>query len=123
MVLAGRMLGFYPAEAAAQNNLIRLGTQLDNYRKAIRAEYVTAAVNARLRGDLNKFAEIKEYVRKWNADAEAVGLGITNFDQAVNRAYDEASKQAISRYIRAASKAVTPEIEKMARIYGVELTE
>jgi hypothetical protein len=118
-VILARMLGFYPAIATEQNDIVRLSKDVANYAKAIKAEFVSAYVQASLNGDNERMQKIIAAVDQWNRDAEGTGLEISTFVRSANRAALEASRPTALRYLKAAPKHVRPETEELLRIHGL----
>ena len=118
-VLLGRFLGFYPASASMQNDIVRLQKETADYAKAVKAEYVGSAVKAVLAGDNEAIARIEGYVREWNESAKGSGLEITKFSQSYRRAAREARRPTLERYLRSAPKGLRDETNKLGEIFGV----
>lgn len=119
-VILARMLGFYPAIATEQNDIVRLSKQVADYGKAIKAEYVSAYVKAKLDNDTERMNEIAKDVEAWNEDAKGTGLEITSFVRSANRAALEASRPTALRYLKSAPKQMRPETIELLRINGLE---
>lgn len=115
-----RLLGFYPAIATEQNDIVRLSKYVADYGKAIKAEYVSAYVKAKLSNDSERMNEIAADVRQWNEDAEGTGLEITSFLRSANRAALEASRPTVMRYLKSAPKQMRPETIELLRLNGLE---
>ena len=118
-VLLARFLGFYPASASMQNDIVRLQKETADYAKAVKAEYVGLAVKAVLAGDNEAIARIEGYVREWNESAKGSGLEITKFSQSYRRAAREARRPTLERYLRSAPKGLRDETNKLGEIFGV----
>jgi len=119
-VILARMLGFYPAIATQQNDIVRMSKDVANYSKAIKAEYVSAYVKAKLAGDNERMQEIADDVRQWNEDAKGTGLEISTFVRSANRAALEASRPTVLRYLKSAPKQMRPETMELLRLNGLE---
>jgi hypothetical protein len=119
-VILARMLGFYPAIATQQNDIVRMSKDVANYSKAIKAEYVSAYVKAKLAGDNERMQEIAADVRQWNEDAKGTGLEISTFVRSANRAALEASRPTVLRYLKSAPKQMRPETMELLRLNGLE---
>ena len=117
--IVARFLGFYPAIASEQNDIVRLSKYVGDYAKAIKAEYVSAYVKARAGGDTERMQEILQDVRDWNADAQGTGLEITRFVQSANRAAIEASRPTALRYLKSAPRQMRPETVELLTINGL----
>jgi hypothetical protein len=118
-VLLARFLGFYPASASMQNDIVRLQKETADYAKAIKAEYVGSYVKAKLSGDTEAMRRIEGYVREWNDSAKGSGLEVTKFTQSANRAAREASRPTLERYLRSAPKGLRDETNQLGEIFGV----
>lgn len=118
--ILARMLGFYPAIATEQNDIVRLSKDVGNYAKAIKAEYVSAYVKAKLDGDTQRMQQITADVRQWNEDAKGTGLEISTFTRSANRAAQEAARPTVQRYLKSAPKQMRPETIELLRLNGLE---
>ena len=118
-VILARMLGFYPAIASEQNDIVRLSKDVANYAKAIKADYVSAYVKAKLANDTDRMQQITADVRQWNEDAKGTGLEISTFTRSANRAALEASRPTVLRYLKSAPKNVREETLNMLEINGL----
>lgn len=119
-VIMARLLGFYPAVATQQNDIVRMSKDVANYAKAIKAEFVSAYKIAALAGDTKRKAEIMRDVAEWNRDARGTGLTITNFARSANRAVLEASRPTALRYLKSAPRQMRPETIELLRIHGLD---
>ena len=119
-VALARFLGFYPAIATQQNDIVRLSKYVSDYAKAIKADYTAAYVKARLAGDTDAMQQTLENVRNWNEAAAGTGLEINNFIRSANRAAREAERPTAMRFLKAAPKNVRPETLELLEIYGIE---
>jgi hypothetical protein len=119
-VILARMLGFYPAVATEQNDIVRLSKDVANYAKSIKAEYVSAYVKASLDGDTKRMQNIVAAVDQWNRNAKGTGLEISSFVQSANRAALEASRPTVARYLKSAPKQMRPETQELLRLNGLE---
>ena len=122
-VALARFLGFYPAIASQQNDIVRLSKYVSEYSKAIKADYTAAYVKARLSGDRERMQQILEYVREWNRDAEGTGLEISNFQRSADRSAREAERPTAMRFLKSAPKNVRPETLELLEIYGISPAE
>lgn len=119
-VILARVLGFYPAIATEQNDIVRLSKYVTEYNKAIKAEYVGAYVKAKMAGDTERMQQITDDVRQWNEDAKGTGLEISTFVKSANRAAREAERPTVERYLKSAPKGMRPETMELLRIHGLE---
>ena len=119
-VILARLLGFYPTIATEQNDIVRLSKNVAEYTKAIKAEYVSAYVKAKVAGDTERMSEISDDVRQWNEDAVGTGLEITSFLRSANRAALEAQRPTVMRYLKSAPKQMRPETIELLRLNGLE---
>lgn len=118
-----RMLGFYPAEATLQNDVVRLSKQLDAYAKEIKADYVQAYRKAYLDSDQAGMKRIREYVREWNADAQGTGLEINGFEKSALRSAREMSRPTLARYLKSAPEGIKPETVEMLQAMGYDVED
>jgi hypothetical protein len=119
-VILARLLGFYPAVATQQNDIVRMSKQVNEYGKAVKAEYVAAYVKARAAGDQEAADNIASAVSQWNEDSKGTGLEITKFLQSANRAYREAQRPTVLRYMKSAPRSMRPETVELLRLYGLD---
>jgi hypothetical protein len=120
LTILARSLGFYPAIATQQNDIVRVSKDVASYAKAIKAEYVSAYVKAKLGNDTERMQSIVADVRQWNEDAAGTGLEISSFTRSANRAALEASRPTVMRYLKSAPKQMRPETIELLRINGLE---
>jgi hypothetical protein len=118
-VILARFLGFYPAIATQQNDIVRMQKQSAEYAKAIKASYVNSYVQAKLDGDQAGMEKIRGYVEQWNKDAEGTGLEISKFVQSANRAAKEAARPTALRYLKSAPKGMREETRDLINIFGL----
>lgn len=114
-----RALGFYPASAVAENDVVRLSKRIGDYQKDVAAMYRGMYVGAKIAKDNERAREVVEMVKDWNEAAKGTGLEIRNFEDGANRALREAQRTATERYLRAAPKAMRPETQQILDLYGV----
>jgi len=119
-VILARLLGFYPSIATQQNDIVRMSKQVNEYGKAVKAEYVAAYVKARAAGDQEAANNIASAVSQWNEDSKGTGLEVTKFLQSANRAYREAQRPTVLRYMKSAPRAMRPETVELLRLYGLD---
>ena len=119
-VILARMLGFYPAIATQQNDIVRMSKDVGDYAKSIKADYVSAYVKAKLANDNDRMQSIAADVRRWNEDAKGTGLEITTFTRSANRAAQEAARPTVLRYLKSAPKQMRPETIELLRLNGLE---
>jgi hypothetical protein len=120
--IIGKAVGFYPSRAQVQMDWMMADGQEQRYGQMIRSEAIREAVAARLNGDSERLANVKEYVREWNADVKGTRLEIRNFTGGVNRAYREASKPLAARALKSSARAGRQEAEELAALYGFEIS-
>lgn len=114
-----RALGFYPASAVAENDVVRLSKRIGDYQKDVAATYRGLYVSAKIAKDTDRANEVVEMVKDWNEAAEGTGLEIRNFNQSANRALREAQRTATERFLRTQPKAMRPETERILEMYGI----
>lgn len=114
-----RALGFYPAAATAENDVVRISKRIGDYQKDIAATYRGMYVGARINKDNERARDVVQMVNDWNQAAKGTGLEIRNFEGSANRALREAQRSAVERYLKAAPKTMRPETERIIGLYGV----
>ena len=114
-----RALGFYPAAATAENDVVRLAKRVGDYQKDIAATYRGMYISAKIAKDNERAREVVQMVRDWNENAKGTGLELRNFEAGANRALREAQRPATERFLRTQPLAVRPATEEMLRMYGV----
>jgi hypothetical protein len=114
-----RLMGFYPAIASEQNDIVRLSKYVSSYSKAIKAEYVSAYVKATLEGDRERAREVANAVQDWNESARGTGLEIRTFEKDAARAAIEAGRPTAMRYLRSAPRQMRPETIELLQAYGL----
>lgn len=114
-----RALGFYPASAVAENDVVRLSKQIGDYQRDVAATYRGLYVSAKIAKDDDRANEVVEMVKDWNESAAGTGLEIRNFNQSANRALREARRTATERFLRTQPRAMRPETERILEMYGI----
>lgn len=120
MVVITRALGFFPGEATSQNDMVRMATHAAEHAKAIKARYVVAYADAKVKGDTAKMAEVANDVREWNSKFKGTEFEINDFIKAGNRSAKERGQSTADRYLRSAPKNVRPGAEEMLNILGYD---
>ena len=114
-----RALGFYPASAVAENDVVRMSKRIGDYQKDVAATYRGLYVGAKLAKDNDRAREVVQMVKDWNDAAKGTGLEIRSFEGSANRALREAQRTATERYLKAAPRAMRPETQRILKLYGV----
>jgi hypothetical protein len=117
-VIAARILGFYPTDAARQYAAIRISKRITDYQRDTVTSYRTAWVRAKMAGDNDGARDIERSVQKWNEGAEGTGLRIRNFMQGSQRALREAKRPAGERALRTTPIANRSDIEQVYDLMG-----
>jgi len=117
--MLARALGFYPAAAVAENDVVRLSKRIGDYQKDVAATYRGLYISAKIAKDNERAREVVQMVKDWNEAAKGSGLEIRSFEDSANRALREAQRTATERYLRAAPKAMRPETQRILELYGV----
>jgi len=117
-VILSRAMGFYPIAATRQNDIVRLSKQVADYAADIKRSYVTAAVKAKLKGDMEEYQSIMGAVRDWNADAKGTAFHIRDFGSAVNRSYKAAATGTAERYLDTAPLPIRGDTELLIEATG-----
>jgi len=115
-----RALGFFPAAAVRENDVVRVSTRLSNYQRDIAATYRGMYVAARIANDPDRAQGVIDMVREWNDSARGTGMEIRNFVPSANRALREAQRPASDRYLKSAAKGMRPETERIQSLFGVD---
>lgn len=115
-----RLMGFYPAPAADQYEMIRLTNRIVNYQKDVALGYRQAWVRAMIAGDRAEAQQIERAVESWNRGTRGTALEIRNFVPGSQRALREASRPAGERALRAAPKAAQQELRGLQRTMTAE---
>lgn len=115
-----RTLGFYPAAAVRENDVVRVANRLANYQRDIAATYRGMYVAARIANNPDKAAQVVDMVRDWNESARGTGLEIRNFVGSANRALREARRPASERFLKSAPKGLRPETERLQYLFGAD---
>ena len=108
-----RALGFYPAAAANQYEMIRSAKRMTDYQREVVTGYRTAWVSAMMRDDREFARQIEESVEDWNAASKGTALEIRNFVQNSRRALQEARRPATARTLRSAPNAAEQDLQRM----------
>ena len=115
-----RAMGFYPAIATEQNDVVRMSRYIAEYGKEVKAAFVTSYVKAKLDGDTARMREIIKDVAAWNESAEGQGTEISKFVQSANRSAREIQRPTAARYLKSAPANVKPQTEELLQLMGVE---
>jgi hypothetical protein len=118
-----RALGFYPAVATKQNDIVRVSKATRDYMLEIKASYTAAYVKASAAKDNEAKAKIVESVRNWNEGAKGTGLELRNFQATANKAALEASRPTVERFRRSAPIGLRPEVVELMNLHGISIQE
>ena len=113
-----RMLGFYPAVATAENDIVRMSKQTSDYAKDIHSEFRNAYIKAKIVGDTETMQQVNRDVRNWNESAKGTEFYIRNFLKSANRAYREWNKTTSQRYLKSAPKGIRQETTWLMDVFG-----
>lgn len=108
--ILARMMGFYPASAAAQYDIVRIAQRELDYQKEVVAAFRQRWIKATLRGDYQGAADTVTEVNEWNSVARGTPMEIRNFMTGNTRALREARRGAGERALRAAPQAAQEDI-------------
>ena len=117
--IIGRALGFYPAAAANQYEIIRAAKRMTDYQREVVTGYRTAWVTAMVRGDREFAREIEASVQDWNAASKGTALEIRNFVPNSQRALREARRPAAERTLRSAPNAAERDLQQMVDLLSL----
>jgi hypothetical protein len=118
-----RSLGFYPAIATKQNDIVRVSKATRDYMLEIKASYTAAYVKASAAKDNEAKAKIIESVRNWNEGAKGTGLELRNFQATANKAALEANRPTVERFRRSAPIGLRPEVVELMNLHGISMEE
>lgn len=118
--ILGKSLGWHPSRAQAQMDWLMADSQEQAYMQMIKTEAVRRVVSARLSGDREVEADVKDYIREWNESTKGTRLEIKNFSNSVNRAFREAKKPMAVRALKSSAQAGRAEAKELLRMYGVD---
>lgn len=108
-----RALGFYPAAAANQYEMIRAAKRMTDFQRELVTSNRTAWVQAMMRGDRAFAKEIEDSVASWNESARGTALEIRDFTKNSQRALREAGRPAMERTLRSAPDAAGKDLQRM----------
>jgi hypothetical protein len=117
-LMATRMLGFYPAAAAEQYDIIRVSKRITDYQKDTVAGFRAAWIKGKLSNDAEQVRAIEQAVRDWNEGTKGSALEIRNFTANAQKALREAQRPAGERLLRASSPGARSELEQIADLLG-----
>jgi hypothetical protein len=112
-VVLTRMLGFYPAAASRQYEMIGMAKRITDYQREQTTAYRTGWVKAMMEGDRARAREIEAEVDTWNAGSKGTGLEIKNFVKNSQRALKEARRPAMERTLRSAPNAAERDLQNL----------
>ena len=117
--LALRMLGWYPAAAANQYDVIRSTQRMTNYQRDVAASYRIAWIKATLQGDTERARRVEQEVAEWNRAAKGTGLELSRtFRSDSRRALREAQRSAVERARRTAPVNARDDVDLTIRLLG-----
>jgi len=115
-----RLLGFYPAVATKQNDLIRALKMTAAHIQEQRQYFVRAYVDARMRGDHTEARRVLADVRRWNRSNAGTPFVMRNFHSSAQRAYRENTRSTIQRYAKRSPQAIRNELKHGLRVMGID---
>jgi hypothetical protein len=119
-LVLSRMIGLYPAEATLNYDVVRMGRNLSEYTKAIKAEYVLRYKRAKAYGDAEQVRAIIQDVRDWNETARGTVFFIKDFVPSAERAYRESQRAPAERFLRTVSKSNQQASAEMLAALGID---
>ena len=111
--LLARAMGFYPAAAAKQYEIIRSAKRMTDYQREVATGFRTAWIKATTRGDRDRARAIEEAVADWNAGSKGTALEVRDFVANSKKALKEASRTAVERTLRSAPDAAERDLQQM----------
>jgi len=118
ITMVGRVLGFYPAAATEQYDVIRVSRRIVDYQREVTSGFRTAWIKANIEGDREKQRAIEDAVRQWNDVNRGTALEIRNFRQNSVRALREARRPAGERFLRTTPRAARDDVVTVAELLG-----
>lgn len=116
--MVGRVLGFYPAAASEQYDVIRVSRRIVDYQREVTSGFRTAWIKANIERDREKQRAIENAVREWNSVNRGTALEIKNFRRNSIRALREAQRPAGERFLRTTPRAARDEMADVATLLG-----
>ena len=98
--IIGRLMGFYPKEAADQYDVIKYMNRTVNYQKEATAGFRQAWIKAKLRGDEETAATIQANAADWNDATRGTALEMRDWLAGSQRALREAKREAVQRTLK-----------------------
>ena len=117
--IAFRAMGFYPAVATRENDIVRLGKYSAAYVKSLRAQYTGAYVKAYIEKDFSRMYEIKAMVRDWNRIHRGTKFEFKDFDRRAKRAAKAAALPTAKRYLKTSPISGRDDLQKLMDIYAL----
>lgn len=119
-MVAMRLLGFYPASATLQNDIVRLAKQKDAYIKETKAAFIGAYVRAYVGKDQKEMARITRDVNEYNMSARRVApdMQINDFLKSARRAVKAAMMPTGERHLKTSGKGTRASEEQLLGMYG-----
>lgn len=114
-----RVLGFYPAVATQQNDIVRMSKATNDYARSLTTEFKDAYVRAIVAKDDDRAHEILAAVRDWNEGARGGPFEISNFEAAARRAAREGNRSAAERYLKSAPRGGRGDVQALLRAYDL----
>jgi len=115
-----RMMGFYPAIATLQNDVVRIGKHTDAYVKSLKMAYTQQYVKAKLNNDVAEMNRIIQDVNEHNRYHKGTEFEFKGFIRSANRSYNAAKNPTILRYKKFAPKNIRQEIDDLMQLYGID---
>ena len=121
--IVARMLGLYTAIATQQNDIVRMFKHVGKYKTQVTKEFVEKGVKYRLERNSKGLRELKRQVREWNRATKGTEMEITNFNDRLDRSYNEWRKSTISRFVKTSPITIRPELRKVLIMWGINPNE
>jgi hypothetical protein len=113
-----QMIGFYPAAATYQYDVIRMSNQVSDYvKEGIKAAYKEAYIKAD--SNAERRAILKD-VTEWNSAARGTPFYLRNFSQSVRKAVRSAKLDAVGRNLKTLPKTAQPFGREMIKSFGLD---
>jgi hypothetical protein len=113
-----RMLGFYPSSATMHNDVVRVATRMNNYKKELTATFRAKFIAARLADDPDEEERVIDMVDSWNEVAWDTPFEIRNFIRNSNKAWRQAEQPTALRFQKTLPRQSRDMVDELLDIYG-----
>jgi len=111
------------ATATRENDVVKMGTRLGDYRKDIAAHFYSRYIMASMSKDAGEVGEVLDDVVEWNDAARGTELELPNFRASARRALRAAKRTTTERYLRTIPRNARKEVEHIKEMLLTESEE